>query len=52
MQQMNQLAQQKIAEAAQQSGLAQRAEVNTRAMLEGLFRSLGYEEVTVTFTSS
>jgi Protein of unknown function (DUF4230) len=49
-QQMNQLAQQKIAEAAQQSGLTQRAEINTRAMLEGLFRSLGYEEVTVTFT--
>ena len=51
-QQMNQLAQQKIAEAAEQSGLRQRAEINTRAMLEGLFKSLGYEEVTVTFTSS
>ena len=44
-----QLAQKKIADAAAGSGLAARAETNTRAMLEGMLRTLGYRQVTVTF---
>ena len=36
--------------AARQSGeLTTRAETNTRTMLQGLLRSLGYTDVTVTF---
>jgi hypothetical protein len=46
------LAEQRIAEAARSSGLAQRAEENTRKMLEGMLHSLGYTTVTVTFASS
>ena len=46
-----QLAEQRITEAARDSGLAQRAEENTRKMLEGLLRSLGYEKVTITYTA-
>ncbi|MCY0941120.1 MULTISPECIES: DUF4230 domain-containing protein [Streptomyces] len=38
-----------IADAARDSGLTQRAEKNTAAMLEGLLRSLGFSRVTVTF---
>lgn len=49
-QQLYQLAESKIAEAAQQSELADRAEKNTRAMLESMLHQLGYERVTVTFT--
>ncbi|MFI8261091.1 MULTISPECIES: DUF4230 domain-containing protein [unclassified Streptomyces] len=43
------LAAQHISEAARDSGLAERAEKNTTAMLEGLLRSLGFREVTVSY---
>ena len=43
------LAQQRMEAAAADSGLAAQAEQNTRAMLESMLRSLGYQEVTVTF---
>jgi len=45
------LAEDRIAEAAKSSGLGTRAEENTRKMLEGLLRSLGYEIVKVTYTA-
>ncbi len=45
-----QLADKRIQSAAFSSGLVQRAEQNTRAMLESMLRSLGYTQVTVTFT--
>ncbi len=35
--------------AAQEADVAATAERNTRSMLEGLMRSLGFEQVTVTF---
>lgn len=38
-----------IAEAAKDSGLTARAETNTTGMLEGLLKSLGFEEVHVTY---
>ena len=44
-----QMAADKLDAAAAQSDLTIRAEDNTRAMLTGLARSLGYESVTVTF---
>jgi hypothetical protein len=47
-----QLAQERIGAAARDSTLAQRAQENTRKMLEGLLRSLGYTTVTVTFTGT
>ncbi len=40
-----------IAQAASDTELLQRAQENTRKMLEGLLRSLGYQKVTVTFTA-
>ncbi len=40
---------QKIADAARDSELQQRAEANTQKMLEGMLRSLGYTSVTITF---
>jgi hypothetical protein len=43
------LATQKLDDTAQQSDLLARAETNTRDMLTSLARSLGYEQVTVTF---
>lgn len=43
------LAEQKIHTAAQESGIIERAEENTRNMLVGMLRSLGYTTVTVTF---
>jgi hypothetical protein len=49
-QQLYQLAETKISEAAQQSELAERAEKNTRAMLESMLHQLGYERVTINFT--
>ncbi|WFE30621.1 DUF4230 domain-containing protein [Solwaraspora sp. WMMD791] len=49
--QVYQLAEERIAAAARDSGIAERAEDNTRKMLAGLLRSLGYETVTVTFVS-
>ncbi|BCJ64995.1 DUF4230 domain-containing protein [Polymorphospora rubra] len=45
------LAEERITAAARDTGLADRAQENTRKMLEGLLRSLGYETVTVTFTA-
>jgi hypothetical protein len=45
-----QLADKRIQAAAISSGLVARAEQNTRAMLESMLRSLGYTEVTVSFT--
>ncbi|MEV4344319.1 DUF4230 domain-containing protein [Actinoplanes sp. NPDC049596] len=45
------MAQQKITEAAQSSGLADRAKQNTEQMLRSLFTRLGYSTVTVTFDS-
>ncbi|MDM4722241.1 DUF4230 domain-containing protein [Micromonospora sp. WMMA1363] len=45
------LAEERITAAARDSGLAQRAQVNTRKMLEGLLRSLGYEQITVTYAT-
>jgi hypothetical protein len=46
---MFQLAEQKLEQAARESELLQRAEQNTRAMLETLVTSLGFDRVTVTF---
>ncbi|HLU76094.1 MAG TPA: DUF4230 domain-containing protein [Nonomuraea sp.] len=43
------LAERKIAEAAAESDLRARADANTRRMLEGLLKSLGFTEVTVKF---
>ncbi|GAA3836009.1 DUF4230 domain-containing protein [Streptomyces phyllanthi] len=43
------LASKHIAEAAEESRLTARAESNTTGMLEGLLRSLGFEEVEVTY---
>jgi hypothetical protein len=39
----------RIAEAATQSDLVDRAETNTRAMLTGMLKGLGYDQVTVKF---
>jgi hypothetical protein len=50
-QQVYQLSQQRITEAARSSGLDQRARDNTQHMLESLFTRLGYTSVTVTFTT-
>jgi hypothetical protein len=50
-QRVYQMAQQKITEAAKSSGLDQRAQQNTQAMLESLFTRLGYTSVKVTFTN-
>ena len=43
------LAQQKIESAAQHSPLLTEAEKNTRGMLDGMLRSLGFQQVTVVF---
>jgi Protein of unknown function (DUF4230) len=48
-QQVMRLAEERIGEAAGGSGLLERAEENTRKMLEGMLGSLGFETVTVTF---
>jgi hypothetical protein len=45
------LAEERIAAAARDSGLGERAQENTRKMLEGLLHSLGYQKVTVTYTA-
>jgi hypothetical protein len=50
-QRVYQLAQERITAAAQSSRLAERAQENTRKMLEGLLGSLGYTSVTVTFAT-
>ncbi|MFZ4718966.1 MAG: DUF4230 domain-containing protein [Ilumatobacteraceae bacterium] len=44
-----QAASDKVAAAAAASSLEVRAETNTRSMLQTMFRSMGYEQVTVTF---
>jgi hypothetical protein len=45
------LAEDRITTAARDSGLTARAEENTRKMLLGLLRSLGYDKVTVSYTA-
>jgi hypothetical protein len=44
-----QLAEDRLEAAAAETGLVERAEQNTRAMLESMLRSLGYRDITVTF---
>lgn len=44
-----QVAERKIADAATQSRLTDRAEANTRLMLQDMLRSVGYKQVTITF---
>ena len=51
MQELYQFGVQKINEAALQSDLPQRAADNTKKMLEGLLRSLGYTSITVTIAN-
>jgi hypothetical protein len=46
------LAEERIAGAARDSGLVERAQENTRKMIEGLLRSLGYTTVTVSFATA
>jgi Protein of unknown function (DUF4230) len=50
-QKVYQLAQQRVTEAARNSGLDQRARENTQKMLQSLLGRLGYTSVTVTFAS-
>ena len=50
-QQMYQLAEQRLADAARQVGLQKRAEDNTRATLDKLMRSLGFTTVDITFVN-
>ncbi|MEU4423684.1 DUF4230 domain-containing protein [Actinoplanes sp. NPDC024001] len=50
-QRVYQLAQERITQAARDSGLDQRAKENTQRMLESLFARLGYSTVTVTFAN-
>jgi hypothetical protein len=51
-QELYQLGEQRITQAAKDSGLGQRAEDNTRQMLIQLLRSLGYTQITVSFAAS
>jgi hypothetical protein len=51
LQELYKKGEERLAEAARSGELAQRAEKNTRAMLEQLLRSLGYTSVTVNFAS-
>ena len=51
-QQMYQVAEQRLADAARQVGLQKRAEDNTRATLDKLMRSLGFTTVDITFVNS
>jgi hypothetical protein len=48
-QRVYQVAQERIQQAAKDSGLTDRAEQNTRTMLTGMLRSLGFGQVTVGF---
>jgi hypothetical protein len=50
-QELYRVAETKLAAAATESDLTKRAEENTREMLTGLARSLGFTDVTVTFAS-
>ncbi|GII75092.1 hypothetical protein Sru01_00740 [Sphaerisporangium rufum] len=45
------LAEKKIAEAAESSDLRNRADQNTKLMLEGMLKSLGFTKVTVTYAT-
>ena len=45
-------AEQKISDAAEETELKERAEENTRSMLEGFLKALGYETVTITFDNA
>jgi Protein of unknown function (DUF4230) len=49
MQQLNELAAQKIQDAAKQTELTARAETNTRSMLQQMLTSLGFTKVNVAF---
>jgi hypothetical protein len=51
-QQLYVLASQKIQDAANASGLTQRADANTKSMLTNMLRALGFKTVTVTFATS
>jgi hypothetical protein len=51
LQQLYQLGEQKIGDAAKSSELQQRAEDNTRKMLEGMLRSLGYTSVKINYAA-
>jgi hypothetical protein len=51
-QELYKLGEQRIGQAARDSGLLQRAEDNTKQMLEQLLHSLGYTTITVSFTAS
>ena len=51
-QQLYVLSAQKIQAAANSSGLAQRADANTKQMLANLLKALGFKTVTVTFATS
>jgi Protein of unknown function (DUF4230) len=50
-QQMYQLAEQRLADAAKQVGLQKRAEDNTRVTLDKLMRSLGFTTVNITYVN-
>jgi hypothetical protein len=50
-QELYKLGEQRIQQSAKDSGLLQRAEDNTKQMLEQLLKSLGYTSITVTFTA-
>lgn len=51
-QQLSVLAAQKIQDAAQASGLAQRADTNTQQMVTNVLRALGFQHVTVMLAAS
>jgi hypothetical protein len=51
LQQVYQLAEEKIATAAKDAGLTDRAQDNTRKMLDGMLRSLGYTTITIVFAA-
>jgi hypothetical protein len=51
-QQLYTLAAQKIQTAAQQSGLRERADQNTKAMLQNMLKALGFKTVTVTVANT
>ncbi len=51
LQQVYQLAEEKIAAAAKESGLTDRAQENTRKMLDSMLRSLGYTTISVVFAA-
>ncbi|HZN76968.1 MAG TPA: DUF4230 domain-containing protein [Micromonosporaceae bacterium] len=51
LQQILQLAEQKIGDAARGSGLTERAQENTRKMLDGMLKALGFTTVTITFAA-